>query len=78
MFSAPNYCGEFDNAGAVMNVDRSLLCSFQVNHSFFKNKFHYSNFSDFEAALFATARKENQCARICWDGQRCKQTDGSA
>jgi diadenosine tetraphosphatase ApaH/serine/threonine PP2A family protein phosphatase len=31
IFSAPNYCGEFDNAGAVMNVDRNLLCSFQVN-----------------------------------------------
>uniref|UniRef100_A0A914HJ88 Serine/threonine-protein phosphatase n=1 Tax=Globodera rostochiensis TaxID=31243 RepID=A0A914HJ88_GLORO len=30
VFSAPNYCGEFDNAGAVMNVDRSLLCSFQI------------------------------------------------
>uniref|UniRef100_A0A915N6E1 Serine/threonine-protein phosphatase n=1 Tax=Meloidogyne javanica TaxID=6303 RepID=A0A915N6E1_MELJA len=30
VFSAPNYCGEFDNAGAVMNVDRELLCSFQV------------------------------------------------
>ncbi|CAD5224809.1 unnamed protein product [Bursaphelenchus okinawaensis] len=30
IFSAPNYCGEFDNAGAVMNVDRNLLCSFQI------------------------------------------------
>lgn len=30
IFSAPNYCGEFDNAGAVMNVDKNLLCSFQV------------------------------------------------
>ena len=30
LFSAPNYCGEFDNAGAVMNVDRNLLCSFQI------------------------------------------------
>ncbi|VDL68257.1 unnamed protein product [Nippostrongylus brasiliensis] len=29
VFSAPNYCGEFDNAGAVMNVDENLLCSFQ-------------------------------------------------
>ena len=32
LFSAPNYCGEFDNAGAMMSVDESLLCSFQVNH----------------------------------------------
>ncbi|KAI1719330.1 calcineurin-like phosphoesterase domain-containing protein [Ditylenchus destructor] len=30
IFSAPNYCGEFDNAGAVMNVDKNLLCSFQI------------------------------------------------
>ena len=32
LFSAPNYCGEFDNAGAMMSVDESLLCSFQVLH----------------------------------------------
>ena len=30
LFSAPNYCGEFDNAAAMMGVDESLLCSFQV------------------------------------------------
>lgn len=30
LFSAPNYCGEFDNAGAMMSVDDSLMCSFQV------------------------------------------------
>ncbi|KAM3245405.1 hypothetical protein ACQJBY_056630 [Aegilops geniculata] len=30
IFSAPNYCGEFNNAGALMNVDASLLCSFQI------------------------------------------------
>lgn len=33
LFSAPNYCGEFDNAGAMMSVDESLLCSFQVSSS---------------------------------------------
>ena len=33
LFSAPNYCGEFDNAGAMMSVDESLLCSFQVSQS---------------------------------------------
>lgn len=32
LFSAPNYCGEFDNAGAMMSVDESLLCSFQVGN----------------------------------------------
>ncbi|KAK5840108.1 hypothetical protein PVK06_008983 [Gossypium arboreum] len=30
LFSAPNYCGEFNNAGALMSVDASLLCSFQI------------------------------------------------
>lgn len=30
IFSAPNYCGEFDNVGAMMSVDENLLCSFQV------------------------------------------------
>jgi serine/threonine-protein phosphatase PP1 catalytic subunit len=30
LFSAPNYCGEFDNAGAMMSVDQTLMCSFQV------------------------------------------------
>ncbi|KAK8682605.1 hypothetical protein V6N13_054989 [Hibiscus sabdariffa] len=30
IFSAPNYCGEFNNAGAVMSVDATLLCSFQI------------------------------------------------
>jgi serine/threonine-protein phosphatase PP1 catalytic subunit len=30
IFSAPNYCGEFDNAGAVMCVDADLQCSFKI------------------------------------------------
>jgi len=30
LFSAPNYCGEFDNAGAIMTIDSSLMCSFKV------------------------------------------------
>ena len=30
VFSAPNYCGEFDNAGAMMIVDKNLVCSFQI------------------------------------------------
>ena len=30
VFSAPNYCGEFDNAGAMMSVDETLMCSFQA------------------------------------------------
>jgi serine/threonine-protein phosphatase PP1 catalytic subunit len=34
LFSAPNYCGEFDNAGAMMSVDETLMCSFQVIYYF--------------------------------------------
>jgi serine/threonine-protein phosphatase PP1 catalytic subunit len=30
LFSAPNYCGEFDNSGGMMAVDDSLMCSFQI------------------------------------------------
>lgn len=30
LFSAPNYCGEFDNAAAMMTVDSELMCSFQI------------------------------------------------
>ena len=30
VFSAPHYCGEYDNAGAVMSVDENFLCSFQL------------------------------------------------
>jgi len=30
LFSAPNYCGEFDNSGAIMSIDENLMCSFQI------------------------------------------------
>ena len=30
VFSAPNYCGEFDNSAAIMMVDEELMCSFKV------------------------------------------------
>lgn len=30
IFSAPNYGGEFDNAGALLSVDQSLVCSFEI------------------------------------------------
>ena len=30
IFSAPNYCGEFDNAGAMMCVSKDLTCSFKI------------------------------------------------
>ncbi|GAA5973518.1 hypothetical protein JCM8115_006503 [Rhodotorula mucilaginosa] len=30
IFSAPNYCGEFDNFGSVMSVSEDLLCAFEL------------------------------------------------
>ena len=30
IFSAPNYCGEFENWGAVMSVTTGLMCSFEL------------------------------------------------
>eukprot|EP00442_Polarella_glacialis_P004939 CAMPEP_0115084424 /NCGR_PEP_ID=MMETSP0227-20121206/21249_1 /TAXON_ID=89957 /ORGANISM="Polarella glacialis, Strain CCMP 1383" /LENGTH=297 /DNA_ID=CAMNT_0002473223 /DNA_START=96 /DNA_END=986 /DNA_ORIENTATION=- len=30
LFSAPNYCGEFDNAAAMMILDETLMCSFKI------------------------------------------------
>ncbi|PVV02180.1 hypothetical protein BB560_003374, partial [Smittium megazygosporum] len=30
VFSAPNYCGEFDNSGGIMTVSDDLLCSFEI------------------------------------------------
>ncbi|KAI4349941.1 hypothetical protein L6164_010482 [Bauhinia variegata] len=30
IFSAPNYGGEFGNAGALLSVDESLVCSFEI------------------------------------------------
>ncbi|GLT99366.1 hypothetical protein SLE2022_168070 [Rubroshorea leprosula] len=48
IFSAPNYCGEFDNDGAMMSVDDSLLCSFQILRPLDKKP--TSNFGNFPSA----------------------------
>lgn len=41
VFSAPNYCGEFDNAGAMISIDENLMCSFQIlKPSEKKNRYH--------------------------------------
>jgi serine/threonine-protein phosphatase PP1 catalytic subunit len=37
LFSAPNYCEEFDNYGAILNVDENLICSFQLIEPYEKN-----------------------------------------
>jgi len=43
LFSAPNYCGEFDNAGAMMSVDETLMCSFQVLKPATRNQISFQN-----------------------------------
>mmetsp|Transcript_20639 Transcript_20639/g.22987 ORF Transcript_20639/g.22987 Transcript_20639/m.22987 type:complete len:145 (+) Transcript_20639:436-870(+) len=30
VFSAPNYCGEFDNSAAIMSIEGDLTCSFKI------------------------------------------------
>ncbi|KAJ5515247.1 hypothetical protein N7527_006807 [Penicillium freii] len=30
IFSAPNYCGEFDNLGAIMSISEDLICRFEL------------------------------------------------
>uniref|UniRef100_H3AJ81 Serine/threonine-protein phosphatase n=1 Tax=Latimeria chalumnae TaxID=7897 RepID=H3AJ81_LATCH len=45
LFSAPNYCGEFDNAGAMMSVDETLMCSFQILKPADKKLFAYAGIS---------------------------------
>ncbi len=42
LFSAPNYCGEFDNAGATVLVKKNLECHFQVLAPILDSGFQYS------------------------------------
>jgi serine/threonine-protein phosphatase PP1 catalytic subunit len=42
LFTAPNYVSEFDNAGAIMSVDESLLCSFQVRNHFYFRRVYFN------------------------------------
>jgi len=30
IFTAPNYCGEYDNAAAILNVSAEMMCSFTL------------------------------------------------
>jgi serine/threonine-protein phosphatase PP1 catalytic subunit len=30
VFSAPNYCSEFDNSASMMSIDENLYCSFLI------------------------------------------------
>lgn len=42
VFSAPNYCGEYDNAGAIMTVDVDLVCNFKILNFDKKSKTKFS------------------------------------
>ena len=46
VFSAPNYCGEFDNSGAFMIVNKDLLCGFKVLVAEIKLGMKPANLSD--------------------------------
>ena len=37
VFSAPNYCNQFDNAGGMMIVDENLICGFKILTPKFRN-----------------------------------------
>ncbi|XP_030388011.1 serine/threonine-protein phosphatase alpha-3 isoform-like [Scaptodrosophila lebanonensis] len=55
VFSAPNYCGMFDNAGAVMSVDAKMVVSFIILRPLFavRNLLHNAQ------PLLATGRNRN-------------------
>ncbi|KAG6528356.1 hypothetical protein ZIOFF_010510 [Zingiber officinale] len=44
IFSAPDYCGEFDNAGGMLSVDETLIRSFQILKPVDKKKGLKNNF----------------------------------
>ena len=46
VFSAPNYCGEFDNSGAFMIVNKDLMCGFKVLVAEIKSGMKPSKMSD--------------------------------
>jgi len=61
LFSAPNYCGEFDNAGAMMSVDETLLCSFQIlKPAEKKNKYPYGGMNMGGARPMTPPRKQKK------------------
>ncbi|PIO69314.1 hypothetical protein TELCIR_08865 [Teladorsagia circumcincta] len=48
IFSAPHYCGQFDNAAALMNVDENLVCSFTVRTYYYVKYFDVQCFRYFD------------------------------
>ena len=64
IFSAPNYCGEFNNAGAVMAVDESLMCSFRIIKPADKQKFSVGSGMSHRAATPVSGRLCCLCAAM--------------
>jgi hypothetical protein len=66
LFSAPNYCGEFDNAGAMMSVDETLMCSFQILKVFLRLLLgHFTLVQYFVSMYRAFVLKNPHCRIIC-------------
>ena len=47
IFSAPDYCGEYGNKGAIMSVNEELICNFHIHNPIEnKNKLLLRYFTD--------------------------------
>ena len=66
IFSAPNYCGEFDNAGAMMSVDESLMCSFQILKPSERRRFLWSEYCCSHHFLFRLVSSSFWLCRWHW------------
>lgn len=69
IFSAPNYCGEFDNAGAMMSVDETLMCSFQIlKPADKKPKFGFGSTTTAKTGAPSTKNKVILFSDWCYNG----------
>ncbi|KAG9293360.1 hypothetical protein G9A89_007606 [Geosiphon pyriformis] len=65
LFSAPNYCGEFDNAGAMMSVDETLMCSFQIlKPAEKKQKYNYGGINTGRPVTPPRNKKKKEMAKV--------------
>lgn len=58
VFSAPNYCGDFDNRGAVMNIGSDLACSFEIFEPMVKSSSSKSRESSSSKPETASAQQQ--------------------
>ncbi|KAJ2813819.1 serine/threonine protein phosphatase Pzh1, partial [Coemansia furcata] len=75
VFSAPNYCGEFDNSGAVMNVNEELLCSFEILKPLTENLM--SCMARVEANFWSRRHQVEALMNEAIAAQATKETDGA-